>query len=143
MMKTLAIVHREKEINAVQLVVLLGVIVLLLTDTQSALAVVAVSQPAALTPLQNFCEASAMDRVAFPEVPGSLKCTPVPEPYTVDSRGNKASISPSIIKDKKAAIALGKMLFWDSQVGSDGIACASCHFQAGADNRIKNQINPG
>ena len=35
------------------------------------------------------------------------------------------------------------MLFWDAQVGSDGIACASCHFHAGADNRIKNQINPG
>jgi cytochrome c peroxidase len=143
MMKTPAIVHRKKEINAVQLVVLLGVIVLLLTGTQSALAVVAVSQPVSLTSLQSFCEANAWDRVAFPEVPGSLKCTPVPEPYTVDSTGNKASISPSIIKDKKAAIALGKMLFWDSQVGSDGIACASCHFQAGADNRSKNQINPG
>ena len=35
------------------------------------------------------------------------------------------------------------MLFWDAQVGSDGLACASCHFQAGADNRVKNQINPG
>ena len=137
MMKTLARVQSKKEINPVQLAVLLGVIVLLLTGTQSSLAVVAVSQPVSLTPLQNFCEASAMDRVAFPEVPGSLKCTPVPEPYTVDSSGNKASILPSIIKDKKAAIALGKMLFWDSQVGSDGIACASCHFQAGADNRIK------
>ena len=100
MMKTLARVQSKKEINPVQLAVLLGVIVLLLTDTQSALAVVAVSQPVSLTPLQNFCEASAMDRVAFPEVPGSLKCTPVPEPYTVDSSGNKASILPSIIKDK-------------------------------------------
>jgi cytochrome c peroxidase len=29
------------------------------------------------------------------------------------------------------------------QVGSDGIlACASCHFQAGVDNRSKNQLNP-
>ena len=95
------------------------------------------------TPLQVFCAANAMDRVNFPEVPGSLKCTPVPEPYTVDGSGNQASILPGIIKNKAAAIALGKMLFWDSQVGSDGIACASCHFQAGADNRIKNQIDPG
>ncbi len=47
------------------------------------------------------------------------------------------------IQDKTAAIALGKALFWDTATGSDGQACASCHFQAGADNRIKNQINPG
>ncbi len=41
-------------------------------------------------------------------------------------------------------IALGKALFWDMQIGSDGVqACASCHFHAGADNRIKNQVNPG
>ncbi len=87
------------------------------------------------------CNGSEMQ--AFPEMPGSLKCTPAPEPYILDKNGIKVSISPSIIKNKQVAIALGKMLFWDSQVGSDGIACASCHFQAGADNRIKNQINPG
>ena len=41
-------------------------------------------------------------------------------------------------------VALGKALFWDMQVGSDGVqACASCHFHAGADNRIINQKNPG
>ncbi len=41
-------------------------------------------------------------------------------------------------------IALGKALFWEMQIGSDGVqACASCHFHAGADNRIKNQKNPG
>ena len=34
------------------------------------------------------------------------------------------------------AIALGKALFWDQQAGSDGIACASCHFAAGADTRL-------
>lgn len=88
-----------------------------------------------------FCDANAS--LAFPEMPGSLKCTPTPEPYIIDINGNAVSTSPSIIKNKAAAIALGKMLFWDSQVGSDGLACASCHFQAGADNRIKNQIDPG
>ncbi|WP_394754851.1 cytochrome-c peroxidase [Crenothrix sp.] len=91
--------------------------------------------------LPNYCDANTL--LAFPEMPGSLKCTPAPEPYVLDADGNKASIAPAIIKDKAKAIALGKMLFWDSQVGSDGLACASCHFQAGADNRIKNQINPG
>jgi cytochrome c peroxidase len=48
------------------------------------------------------------------------------------------------IKDREAAVQLGKALFWDMQVGSDGVqACASCHFHAGADNRSKNQLNPG
>jgi len=47
------------------------------------------------------------------------------------------------VHDKAAAIALGKALFWDAKVGSDGQACASCHFAAGADNRLKNQLNPG
>ncbi len=48
------------------------------------------------------------------------------------------------IKDKVAAIALGKSLFWDMQVGSDGIqSCASCHFHAGADSRSKNQLSSG
>jgi cytochrome c peroxidase len=41
------------------------------------------------------------------------------------------------------AIALGKALFWDQQAGSDGVACAGCHFHAGADTRLTNQMNPG
>ena len=45
---------------------------------------------------------------------------------------------------KEKLIALGKAWFWDMQMGSDGVqACASCHFHAGADNRIINQKNPG
>jgi cytochrome c peroxidase len=52
-------------------------------------------------------------------------------------------ISP-IDSTKAAAIKLGKTLFWDMQVGSDGVtSCATCHFHAGADNRSKNQIAPG
>jgi cytochrome c peroxidase len=48
------------------------------------------------------------------------------------------------ITNRDAAIRLGKALFWDMQVGSDGVqACASCHFHAGADNRATNQLNPG
>ena len=49
----------------------------------------------------------------------------------------------SFIRDRDAAIVLGKALFWDVQAGSDGNACASCHFHAGADNRMKNQLSPG
>jgi cytochrome c peroxidase len=41
------------------------------------------------------------------------------------------------------AIRLGKAFFWDMQAGSDGQACGSCHFHAGADNRARNQLSPG
>lgn len=48
------------------------------------------------------------------------------------------------VDDQTALLKLGKALFWDMQLGSDGVqSCASCHFHAGADNRSKNQINPG
>ena len=47
------------------------------------------------------------------------------------------------VRDRKMAIVLGKAFFWDAMVGSDGNACASCHFAAGADNRLKNQLSPG
>ncbi|WP_445637865.1 Cytochrome C peroxidase [Nostoc sp. DSM 114161] len=64
----------------------------------------------------------------------SLKGVPVPEPDNL----------AEFVKDKAAAIKLGKALFWDMQVGSDGVtSCATCHFHAGADNRSKNQIAPG
>lgn len=50
----------------------------------------------------------------------------------------------AFVADKNAAIVLGKALFWERQIGSDSVqSCASCHFHAGADNRSKNQINPG
>jgi len=48
-----------------------------------------------------------------------------------------------IVVDKAAAIQLGKALFWDAAVGSDGMACASCHHHAGSDRRAHNQLNPG
>jgi len=48
------------------------------------------------------------------------------------------------VKNKQAAIRLGKALFWDMQVGSDGMtACATCHFSAGIDKRAKNTLHPG
>lgn len=48
------------------------------------------------------------------------------------------------IRNKGAAIALGKALFWDMNAGSDGKqSCATCHFNAGADSRAVNQVSPG
>jgi cytochrome c peroxidase len=47
------------------------------------------------------------------------------------------------VEGRKYGTILGKALFWDIQVGSDGTACASCHITAGADTRIKNQLHPG
>src|SRR6185436_4216613 len=50
----------------------------------------------------------------------------------------------SVVSDQTAAARLGKALFFDMSVGSDGVqACATCHFHAGADDRTKNQIDPG
>jgi cytochrome c peroxidase len=67
----------------------------------------------------------SLQNVPIPPVPG---LTDGPQP---------------IVANKSVAIALGKALFWDTQAGSDGQACASCHFSAGVDARITNQINPG
>src|SRR5580765_7539862 len=46
------------------------------------------------------------------------------------------------VRDRAALLVLGKALFWDMQVGSDGrTACATCHFHAGADHRAQNQLS--
>jgi cytochrome c peroxidase len=63
----------------------------------------------------------------------ALSTEPVPEPPNIND----------FVVDRGAAIALGKAFFWEMQAGSDGItACATCHFNAGADSRSKNQVNP-
>ena len=67
-------------------------------------------------------------------LPGDLRAVTAPGPDNL----------ADFVKDQTMAIALGKALFWDMQVGSDGVqACASCHFRAGADPRSKNQVSPG
>src|SRR5947208_10961227 len=65
--------------------------------------------------------------------PGALSTVPVPKPNLA-----------GFVRDDAAAVALGKALFWDMQLGSDGIqSCGACHFHGGADSRLKNQVNPG
>jgi cytochrome c peroxidase len=83
----------------------------------------------------------------------SLKEVPVPVPTAAVIAGaipgpgvnlNFQPLTTQLVKDQAALVRLGKALFWDMQVGSDGItACASCHFNAGEDIRTKNQISPG
>ena len=64
-----------------------------------------------------------------------------------DPSGTEAGLPVGLVdyvSDRAVAIRLGKALFWDMNIGSDGnTACATCHFKAGADNRMTNQINPG
>ena len=60
-----------------------------------------------------------------------LKAVNVPIPSNIDD----------FVANREAAVALGKALFWDMQAGSDGkVACATCHFHAGADGRIGNTL---
>lgn len=92
---------------------------------------------AVLATLGVLCGHTVSAQLVDPSEPSqplaSLKTVAIPEPSNLGE----------FVKDKKAAIALGKALFWDMQVGSDGItSCASCHFHAGADNRAKNQLSP-
>ena len=87
--------------------------------------------------MQLFAPSKANAQVPPPaEVPiplAALNTVQVPMPADLDV----------YIKDRAAAIRLGKALFWDMQVGSTGTACASCHYNAGADSRDRNQLNPG
>jgi cytochrome c peroxidase len=66
--------------------------------------------------------------------PRSLAGVPVPRPRALSR----------YVVDEAAAVALGKALFWDVQAGSDGqVACATCHFHAGADGRVAGSRHPG
>ena len=80
-----------------------------------------------------------------PEVPSlqSLRGMTPPDPSGTEG-GRKVDLMTDYVLNRSAAILLGKALFWDMEVGSDSAtACASCHFHAGVDHRITNQINPG
>jgi cytochrome c peroxidase len=70
----------------------------------------------------------------FIGAPPPLSTLPVGLPENLDD----------FVADREAAIRLGKALFWDIQLGSDGLtACASCHYHAGTDNRPRNTLHPG
>src|SRR5262245_55052507 len=61
----------------------------------------------------------------------SLKSIAIPKPADLGR----------YVRDEKALVVLGKALFWDVQLSSDNrVACATCHFHAGADHRRQNQL---
>ena len=94
--------------------------VVTLPGTNSDVVIRRVANPPALGDLRN--------------LPGDLAAIAVPTPANLGD----------FVRDEGAARVLGKALFWDMQVGSDGIqACATCHFRAGADPRSRNQVSPG
>jgi cytochrome c peroxidase len=96
----------------------------------TALAVAAVTYAASLSPVLLRAQGIITEP---PPVLQSLKGVAVPEPENLGD----------YVMDREWAIVLGKALFWDMNVGSDEMqACATCHFNAGADTRIKNQLNP-
>jgi cytochrome c peroxidase len=70
---------------------------------------------------------------------GSMRTLPVPQPGDNGTGGDALSV---YVANQQALVVLGKALFWEQSIGSDGIACASCHFHAGADNRLKNSLDP-
>jgi len=71
------------------------------------------------------------DELDLEAAPRSLRGVKVPQIEDFDR----------YIADQGSAELLGKALFWDLQLGSDGwTSCASCHWHAGADVRIRNSV---
>lgn len=77
------------------------------------------------------CEVSVTGEASGP---GPLETVAVPLPSRIED----------FVQNREKAIVLGKAFFWDIQAGSDGkTACATCHWHAGADMRLRNTVSPG
>jgi cytochrome c peroxidase len=82
----------------------------------------------------GLCSLALLASTAASQEIEPLDQVPVPRPDNL----------AQFVRNEAAAVLLGKALFWDQQVGSDGrTACASCHHAAGADPRTTNTVNPG
>ena len=102
------------------------IVLLVLTAITGVLFTFTVVRGQSLTPTTQ--------KKVLPQLPlGSLSSVPTPPVPGLNT----------YVLDTQAAIKLGKVLFWDMQTGSDGVqACATCHFNAGADSRANNQVDP-
>ena len=83
---------------------------------------------------------------AVPETSWSQAVEADPPTRPIESLKGKSPALPDltgVVSNLSWVRAAGKALFWDQTVGSDTVACATCHFRAGADPRITNQVNPG
>ncbi|HJW47529.1 MAG TPA: hypothetical protein VJ484_13735, partial [Lysobacter sp.] len=81
----------------------------------------------------------------------SLEKPSIGQDYTVNSMANLDGVEDTLqpsnpndyYSDLDMATVMGKALFWDMQLGSDGVqSCGTCHFSAGIDTRTRNQLNP-
>ena len=96
-----------------------------------------------MTPLIRWRPARLVAGLALAATAGLALAASAPPPLNKLKRPEPANLG-DFVADKAVAIALGKALFWDMNVGSDGkTACASCHFHAGADTRSKHQLAAG
>jgi len=98
----------------------------------------------------TLCVSAVALAVAADQAPVRAQPLPEPEPPPTVEPLTGVPLPPldqaeraTIVKSEAWLEVLGKALFWDSAVGGDGNACASCHFNAGADPRLANQLSPG
>jgi cytochrome c peroxidase len=110
-------------------------------------------EQAATTTYTFSCPAPGFNAAVLAPVAGLLPFTPltslaaVPNPaFAIDPKTGARIVRDDLtpyVSDLNSAIQLGKAFFWEIQAGSDNkVACATCHFQAGADVRTRNQLNP-
>ena len=86
--------------------------------------------------LATLAGTAAASPALLPDGGGAEPLSSIPVPRPANLR--------DFVKNDQAAVVLGKALFWDSQVGGDGVqACATCHFSSGGDPRTLNTTNPG
>ena len=109
----------------------------------ASLTVLFLSAAQAQSPQAQSPQAQSLQKIQTPRQARELGLDSLHRAVRQDRGVPLPSHLDSFVKDRKAAVQLGKALFWDMQLGSDGVmTCASCHFHAGADPRARNQFNP-
>jgi cytochrome c peroxidase len=87
-------------------------------------------------------ERGVIDSLEKPTVDGNFAINSVAR-LAADPAALQPSNPSDYYRNINFATVLGKALFWDMQLGSDGVqSCGTCHFAGGIDTRTKNQLNP-